>query len=96
MFRTRTLLLAILFSKHAYSQNSIESIAIDLIVNLIFVGVIINGHDRPLHFLFDTGAGITLINSKVSNEIKLKISDTISIGTAGKTIRSGCTNKINI
>jgi predicted aspartyl protease len=88
MFRLTIILFTLLYIKHVYSQNAIESVPIDLVDNLIFVDVFINEHNEPLHFLFDTGAGITVIDSNISVKIKLNISDTISIGTAGKTIKS--------
>lgn len=88
MVRLAIILFSVLYSKHVHGQSAIESVPIDLVDNLIFVDVFINEHDEPLHFLFDTGAGITVIDSNSSAKIKLSISDTISIGTAGKTIRS--------
>lgn len=88
MYKLAIILFTLLYSKHVYSQNAIESVPIDLVDNLIFVDVFINKHNKPLHFLFDTGAGITVIDSNISIKINLSISDTISIGTAGKTIKS--------
>jgi hypothetical protein len=88
MYKLAIILFTFLYSKHVYSQNAIESVPIDLVDNLIFVDVFINEHNEPFHFLFDTGAGITVMDSNISAKIKLNISDTIPIGTAGKTIRS--------
>lgn len=88
MFRVAIILFTVLCSQHGYSQRAIESVPIDLVDNLIFVDVFINEHSEPFHFLFDTGAGITVMDSSISAKIKLNISDTIPIGTAGKTIKS--------
>lgn len=88
MFRLVIILITVLYSQQVYSQKAIESVPIDLVGNLIFVDVFINELNEPLHFLFDTGAGITVIDSSISSKVKLNISDTISIGTAGKTIKS--------
>lgn len=88
MTRLCIALLILLSSKQIYGQKAIEIVPFELVKNLIFVDVVVNDTEESLHFMFDTGAGITVIDSRISQKLKLNISDTISIGTAGKTIES--------
>lgn len=88
MIRRWIALFLLLCGKHVCGQSAIEVIPIDLVGNLIFIDVFVNDSEEPLHFLFDTGAGITVMDSTISRKIKLDVSDAIPIGTAGKTITS--------
>jgi predicted aspartyl protease len=55
----------------------------------MFIELGLNDHTEPLFFMFDTGAGITVMDTEVSKKVNLKITEEANIGTAGKTIRSG-------
>lgn len=71
-----------------YSQELIDRIPIQLVDNLIFFKLHINNSKEPLNFMFDSGAGVTVIDTKISNRLKLNISGTARIGTSGKTIEA--------
>lgn len=86
----------LLSCKQIYGQKAIEVVPFELVKNLIFVDVVVNDSKETLHFMFDTGAGITVIDSKISEKLKLTISDTITIGTAGKPIKTELSEQNNI
>lgn len=70
-------------------QKPPEVIPIQYIDGLMFIELGLNDHTEPLFFMFDTGAGITVMDTEVSKKVNLKITEEANIGTAGKTIRSG-------
>lgn len=72
----------------AFSQELIDRIPIRVVGNLIFIELHVNNCEEPLNFMFDSGAGIAVIDNKVANELKLDISGTSKIGTSGKTIET--------
>ena len=80
--------LLFLISISAFSQELIDKIPIQIIDNLIFIQLHVNNNKEPLNFMFDSGAGITVIDHKISNELNLDISGTSKIGTSGKTIET--------
>jgi hypothetical protein len=88
MTRLWITLFIVLSCKHIYSQTLVEKVPFELVKNLIFVKVLVNNANEPLNFMFDTGAGITVVDAGISQKLGLHISDTLSIGTAGKTIPS--------
>ncbi len=69
----------------------------ELADNIIFIHLDING-SRPLNFMFDSGAGITVLNKSVAPELDLTYTGESNIGTSGKTIRSQTSgeNTLNI
>ncbi len=85
----KNILLAFLFisSPTIFGQQLIDKVPIKLIDNLIFMEVRLN-NSAPLNFMFDTGAGVTVINTATANQLQLPISKEIKIGTSGKTILS--------
>jgi predicted aspartyl protease len=82
--------LLIIISKipPVHSQEAIETIPFHLAHKLIFIQLIINDSEITLDFLFDTGAGITVLNAETAHRIQLKTTDQASVGTAGKTIEA--------
>jgi hypothetical protein len=85
----KNILIALLFisSPSIFGQQLIDKVPIKLIDNLIFMEVRLN-NSTPLNFMFDTGAGVTVINTATANQLQLPISKEIKIGTSGKTILS--------
>jgi hypothetical protein len=69
------------------SGQPIEEVPFELADNIIFIQVNING-SRHLNFMFDSGAGITVLNKSVTAELDLSYNGGSQIGTSGKTIRS--------
>jgi predicted aspartyl protease len=56
--------------------------------NYIFIEVKINENEKPLHFLFDTGAGITVVDTKVAEQLSIEINAESKIHTSGKSLLS--------
>lgn len=69
------------------SGQPIDQVAFELADNIIFFQVSING-SRQLNFMFDSGAGITVLNKSVTPELDLTYNGGSQIGTSGRTIRS--------
>jgi hypothetical protein len=63
------------------SGASATGIPFDLEDNSIFIRVRVNG-SRPLRFIFDTGAGLTILNARTARELGLKASGTTLKGSA--------------
>jgi predicted aspartyl protease len=87
----KKLVLPFLFfitSNAAFAQDLIEKIPIQIVDHLIFVKLNVNNSKEPLNFMFDSGAGVTVIDTKVSNKLELNISGTSRIGTSGKTLET--------
>lgn len=78
----------VFFSSATYSQPLIEKVPLRLIDNLFFLEVTINGSVTPLNFVFDSGAGLTVIDTKLAERLDLNITGSSKIGTSGKSINS--------
>ncbi len=76
-----------------YGQLVIDKTPIRLIENLIFIEIKVNNSTKPLNFMFDTGAGITVIDRKIAKELQLPIAGELKIGTSGKTVQSEVSEK---
>ena len=81
-------LVCIFFQISVNSQDPIETIPFKLAHNLIFIEVQINNFEKPLNFLFDTGAGITVIETNIAAQLSLKINGESKISTSGKSLIS--------
>ena len=55
---------------------------------LLFIDLRLNDDPRPLHVLFDSGAGVTVVDSQVARERGLTLSGSLSIGTSGKSVQA--------
>lgn len=88
----------ILVSFKGIAQNMIEAVPIKFIDNYIFVEITINNVSVPLNFWFDTGAGITVIDTEVAKQLSLKISGESKINTSSKTLvsKESVLNKVRI
>jgi len=80
--------LLFLTSISSFTQELIDKIPIQLFDNLIFIKLYVNNSTEPLNFMFDSGAGITVIDTKVADIIKLKTSELTKIGTSGRTLET--------
>jgi hypothetical protein len=56
--------------------------------NYIFVEIRINNQNEPLNFWFDTGAGITVIDRAIAEQLSIDISGESKINTSGKSLIS--------
>ncbi len=86
--RTTLILLITCSFFQVCAQSAVEKTPISLVDNFIFISVSVNEHEEPLNFLFDTGAGITVIHSKMAEQLNLKVTAESKIGTSGKTVLS--------
>lgn len=78
----------ILSTFHGIAQNAFETIPLKVWKNYLFLEVKINNHNKPLLFLFDSGAGITVLNTKLANQLGLIANRETKINTSGKSLLS--------
>ena len=78
----------LLTSLSVFTQELIDKVPIQLVEKLIFIEVFVNDSKQPMNFMFDSGAGITVIDTKTSKELGLTTSQTSKIATSGKTIEA--------
>ncbi len=71
-----------------YGQKLIEAVPIKFADNYIFVEVTVNNHGRPLNFWFDTGAGITVIDTDIAQQRSIELTGESKINTSGKSLIS--------
>ena len=70
MKKVTILLLTILFSINAHSQDAITSIPFELFGDHIIIQVSVDDSE-PLDFIFDTGAGLTVLDEDVASNLGL-------------------------
>jgi hypothetical protein len=78
----------VLTSLSAISQQLIDKVPFRIVENLIFVELCVNDCKQPLNFLFDSGAGITVVDTKVAEQLLIKVDSESNIRTAGKSLLS--------
>ncbi|GAB5553814.1 MAG: hypothetical protein Sapg2KO_34050 [Saprospiraceae bacterium] len=91
--RTRlTILLTVFLTAVSLAQQA-AIIPLTLQHNYIFIELRIN-NSEPLNFMFDTGAGVTVIDTAAARRLDLAIAGKARIRTSGGTIQSS-TSKNN-
>ncbi len=80
--------ILLLLSIKGYGQNLIEAAPIRFVDNYIFVEITVNNQNRPLNFWFDTGAGITVIDSDIAKQLAIEVTGESKINTSGKSLVS--------
>ena len=70
------------------SQAVTERIQMRLNKDLMFIELKINDSSEPLNFIFDSGAGVTVIDSQVASRLKLQVTGRSNIRTSGKALLS--------
>ena len=88
MKRTLIQIVLLFLSFQAQAQRVLESIPIKFVDNYIFIEATVNNREKSLNFLFDTGAGITVIDSKIADQLLLEINSEAKINTSGKSLLS--------
>lgn len=88
MPKLRLILLFSLIYTPLFCQQVLEKVPMVLVDDIIFVDLTINGSPEPLHFMFDTGAGITVLDSAIAAKLNITSTNQIPIGTAGKVIQA--------
>lgn len=90
--------ILLLFRQVTYGQQLVDKLPIEIVENFMFIKVALNDTSAPLNFMFDSGAGVTVINKNLHKKLDLKINGNTRIGTAGKSLnsKSSHNNKISI
>ena len=52
-----------------------STLPIEIFSNMIFINLKVEGYEKPLRFLFDSGAGVTAIDSTSAHKVGIKIND---------------------
>src|SRR5262245_32349962 len=63
--------------------------------NILFVRVSVNG-SRPLRFIFDTGAGVSVVNSELVKELNLKVEGQADGTGTGGPVQFGLVNGVSL
>lgn len=81
-----------------HAQSFIDQVPFKILNHLIFINLQINENKDTLNFLFDTGAGVTVIDSEVAERLSLIRTGQARIRTSGKTLLSqeSVSNSISI
>ena len=77
------------------SGDSALAIPLENDNNILFMRVSVNG-SRPLRFIFDTGASVSVINSELITELKLKVEGQASGTATGGAIQVGLVNGVSL
>lgn len=95
MYKTKysVLLYLLFFSLYAYAQHT--TIPIQLKNNLVFFKASVNG-SQPLNFMFDTGAGETVMDNALATTLKLEISGTHRVSGASGPFEASISNSNQI
>lgn len=72
----------------AWAQTPLAELPMTMRGKLLFIDVYLNDDPTPMHVLFDSGAGVTVVDSKVARERGLFLSGALSIGTSGKRVQA--------
>ncbi len=70
------------------SQAVTERIPMYLIKDLMFIELKINDSSEALNFIFDSGAGVTVIDSQIAARLGLQVDGQSKIRTSGKALIS--------
>lgn len=70
----------------AFSQDIVDRTPIRLVDNFIFIDLSLNSLDKTFSFLFDTGAGVTVIDKEVAESLDITISGEININTSSVVV----------
>lgn len=70
-------------------------VPIELANNLIVLKVRVNG-SRPLHFIFDTGASISVIDPQSARALGLRAKGKLSLDATGGSVQSGLIGQVSL
>lgn len=82
------LALGLFLRNPSIAQIPVDIVPFDIVNHLIFINLQVNENKDTLHFLFDTGAGVTVIDSEVAGKLSLIRTGEARVGTSGKTLLS--------
>ena len=78
-----------------FTAGNSAKIPIELDNNIIFVRARVNG-SRPLKFIFDTGASVSMVNADLIAELKLKVEGQADGTATGGAIHVGLVNGVSL
>jgi len=78
-----------------FTAGDSAKIPIELDNNIIFLRARVNG-SRPLRFIFDTGASVSVVNADLIHELKLKIEGHADGSATGGSIQVGLVNGVSL
>lgn len=69
-------------------QKALVELPMTMRSKLLFIEVYLNDSPAPLHVLFDSGAGVTVVDDRVARERGLVLTDSLAIGTSGRPVQA--------
>ena len=78
-----------------FTAGNSARIPVELDNNIIFVRARVNG-SRPLKFIFDTGASVSMVNADLIGELKLKVAGQADGTATGGPIHVGLVNGVSL
>ncbi|MBK9275846.1 MAG: clan AA aspartic protease [Flavobacteriales bacterium] len=72
----------------ASAQEALVELPMTRRSKLLFIAVYLNDDPVPLNVLFDSGAGVTVVDDRVARERGLLLTDSLSIGTSGRPVQA--------
>ncbi|HPF90960.1 MAG TPA: retropepsin-like aspartic protease [Flavobacteriales bacterium] len=84
--RLHFFIIASLLFLGASAQAPLAELPMTMRGRLLFVDVYLNEDTTPLHVLFDTGAGVTVVDAQLARARGLVLADPLTIGTSGKPV----------
>ncbi|MBK8228509.1 MAG: clan AA aspartic protease [Flavobacteriales bacterium] len=72
----------------ASAQKSLVELPMTMRSRLLFIEVYLNDDPAPMHVLFDSGAGVTVVDDRVARERGLVLTDSLAIGTSGRPVKA--------
>lgn len=80
--------------RFAAGQTSVR-VPIELANDLIVLKVRVNS-SRPLHFIFDTGASISVIDPQTAKALGLRVKGKLNLDATGGSVQSGLTGPVSL
>src|ERR1044071_5992964 len=92
-------LLAFVFNATAQTRftsgQSAVRVPFELSGDLIVLKVRVN-RSRPLHFIFDTGAGISVIDPQSARALRLRATGKLKLDATGGSVQSGLIQSVSL
>lgn len=93
LVRKFVLILTIFLAQPSlFAQELVDKAPIRMVKNFIFVQVMLNDSKEPLNFMFDSGAGVTVVEKSWKEKLGLLVQNETLIGTAAGSLMTGTSN----
>lgn len=86
--RLPSFIIAAFICLAASAQESLVELPMTMRGRLLFIEVYLNDDPLPLNVLFDSGAGVTVVDDEVALERGLELTDSHTIGTSGRPVQA--------